>query len=79
MEEGSGWSLAGAAAGVAVLPILGRLSASWDVASLPFDERRSAVPPRRVPGRGTHVEGEQAEPEDHAQGRKDHRDECDRT
>jgi hypothetical protein len=39
VEEGSGWTLAGAAAGVAVLPILGRTSFSWNLASLPFDER----------------------------------------
>lgn len=39
VEEGSGWTLAGAAAGVAVLPILGRTSVSWNLASLPFDER----------------------------------------
>jgi hypothetical protein len=33
------WTLAGAAAGVAVRPIPGRLSVSWDVASLLPDQR----------------------------------------
>ncbi len=40
-------TLAGAAAGVAVRRILGRLSVSWDVASLLPGEHWSPVPLRR--------------------------------